>query len=86
MADRRVTLSRKDPDGDISALCNPGELWSPRLKANVITDIESGVHTYYVLSAGNRVRVHVLRGVTGKYLRTSPDLISHNNLDDLPDC
>jgi len=30
MADRQVTQSRKDSDGDILALCNPGEYWSPR--------------------------------------------------------
>ena len=86
MADRRVTRSGKDSGGDITALCNPGEPWSPRTKTGAISDIESGARTYYVLSGGNRVNVHVVRGSTGKHLRTSPDRTAHNNLDDLPDC
>ena len=32
MSDRRVTHTGKDKDGDITARCNPGEIWSPRLK------------------------------------------------------
>ena len=86
MADRRVSRSRKDRDGDITALCNPGDHWSPRLKAGAITDIESGAHTYHVLVGGRRVGIHVVNGPSGKYLRTDPDTTSRNNLDDLPDC
>jgi len=87
MADRRVTKSRKDRDGDITALCNPGEYWSPRGKADAIADIENGLHTYHVLLAGGRrVEIRVVKGPSGKYLRTDPDVTSHNNLDDLPDC
>ena len=51
--------SGKDRDGDITKLCQPGELWSPRAKADAIGDIESRAHTYYVLSA--RGRSDVLR-------------------------
>lgn len=86
MADRRVTRSRKDGDGDITALCNSGEHWSPRLKAGAITDIETGTHSYHVLAGGRRVGIHVVNGPSGKYLRTDPDATSSNNLDDLPDC
>lgn len=86
MADRRVTQSRKDRDGDITALCNPGQYWSPRAKGDAIRDIEGGSHSYYVLSNGRRVDIHVVNGPNGKYLRTDPDQTSGNNLDDLPNC
>ena len=86
MADRRVTRSRKNSDGDITALCNTGEYWSPRAKADAIRDIDNRLHSYYVLSNGQRVNIHVVNGQNGKYLRTDPDKTSRNNLDDLPDC
>ena len=41
MADRRVTATGKDSDGDITRLCNSGELWSPRSKADAVNDIEN---------------------------------------------
>ena len=86
MADRQVTRSRKDRDGDITALCNPASSWSPRYKQNAISDIELGLHTYYVSEAGYRSNVHVVNGPNGKYLRTTADRSSANNLDNLPDC
>jgi hypothetical protein len=87
MATRIVTRSRKDEDGDITALCNPGEYWSPRLKNDVISDIESELYEYYTQAPGtDPAKVHVVEDGGRKYLRTSPDLSKHNNLDDLPDC
>lgn len=87
MAERPVTQSRKDRDGDILALCNPGESWSPRLKQDAINDIEGRLHNYFVEVPGTgRVDIHVVRGPKGKYLRTDPDRTNRNNLDDLPDC
>lgn len=86
MADRRVTQSRKDRNGDIAALCNPTTLWSPRPKADVIGDIELGAHTYFVDEAGHRTNIHVVNGPTGKYLRSTADGSSKNNLDNLLDC
>ena len=86
MAKRRVTHSGKDLQRDITALCNIGENWSPRLKEDAIDDIENNVHQYYVGVEGQEVDIHVVDGPTGKYLRTDPDATSTNNLDDLPDC
>lgn len=87
MADRHVTQSGKDEDGDITKLCNPSALWSPREKDGAISDIETGLHTYYVKdSKGNKSNIHVVKGQTGKYLRTDPDEESADNLDNLPDC
>lgn len=87
MADRQVTNTRKDQDGDILALCNPGTYWSPRMKSSAINDIENDIHTYYVRRGNTRTYIHVVNDRRrGKYLRTNPDSTSRNNLDDLPDC
>ena len=87
MSRRQVTRSAKDRDGDILALCKPGEFWSPRAKRGAIDDIESGLHTYFVdVPRVGPVDIHVVQGRNGKYLRTDPDRTSRNNLDDLPDC
>lgn len=84
MADRQVTASGKDKDGDITKLCKSGEVWSPRQKANAIRDIGNGLHTYYVQQPGtSRVNITV---VNGTYLRSTADKSSKNNLDYLPDC
>lgn len=87
MADRQVTRTRKDRDGDILALCNAGQSWSPRQKRDAIDDIEMGRHSYFVRWAdGKRTEIRVVNGPTGKYLRTDRDNTTRNNLDDLPDC
>ena len=86
MGEREVTRSRKDADGDITALCNPGRSWSPRSKAWAIYDIETNTQRYYVNGHGGKVYVRVVNGPNGKYLRTTPDPRSGNNLDNLPDC
>lgn len=71
VADRRVTSTGKDTDGDIISLCGS---WGSATKATAVSDIETGTHTYYVQDARyRRADVHVVKGVTGKYLRTDPN-------------
>jgi hypothetical protein len=86
MTDRVVVKSGKDRDGDITKLCNAGQVWSPRLKAEAIRDIESGTHRYYVPWNSGKTWIRVANGPSGKYLRTDSDGTTKNNLDDLPDC
>lgn len=86
MADRAVRKTKKDTDGDILALCDDGEYWSPRRKADAINDIESGAHTYYVPWKSGRTEIRVVNGQKGKYLRTDRDDTTKNNLLDLPNC
>lgn len=86
MANRQVTRTDKNYDGDITALCNPRRYWSPRRKRRAIRDIERNRHSYYVSENGRRVEVHVVEEGGDKYLRTDPDDATVNNLDDLPDC
>jgi len=84
MAERRVKQSKKSSEGDILALCNDGELWSPRLKEDAIYDIENKIYSYYVVIGRERIEIKVIDGRTGKCLRTDPDKTKKNNLDDLP--
>ena len=87
MAKRYVRKTGKDKDGDITKLCNNGDYWSPRLKADAIHDSENGLHEYWVPWANSpETKIRVVKGPTGKYLRTDRDATARNNLDDLPDC
>ena len=86
MADRAVRKTGKNYQGDITSLCDDGQWWSPRYKADAISDIESGTHTYHVPWTGGRTEIRVVVGTNGKYLRTDRDGTAKNNLDDLPDC
>ena len=70
MAERHMTRSRKDADGDITALCNPGQYWSPRPKAGMIQDLETGTHRYYVTGTSGRIYIYVVTKPNWKHLRT----------------
>jgi hypothetical protein len=85
---RYVTQTGKDRDGDITALCNSAESWSPRYKADAIRDIENKTQSYKVRwNDGIETDIHVVNDPQkGKYLRTDKDSTTRNNLDDLPDC
>lgn len=85
MAERRIQRTRKNSDGDILKVGNyQGESWSPRDVKDVISDIESRTHSYYVNEAGYKSDVHVVNDPDGKYIRTYADSSSKNNLDNLP--
>lgn len=86
MADREIRGTWKRSDGRILGVCNLGEPWSPRPAVDVITDIESGAHSYYVRRGIQRVPVIVVAGRAGKYLRSGPDRLGANNLSALPGC
>jgi Vacuolar protein sorting-associated protein 62/Protein of unknown function (DUF3892) len=86
MAETPVTQTLKNSEGNITALCNPDESWSPRIVSEVISDIESGVHDYVVRSDLGDTRVEVVDGRAGKYVRSHRDSKVFNNLDELPVC
>ncbi len=86
MIERKVTKSRKDSNRNITAICNPGEWWSPKTSIDAIKEIEEKLYSYHVILSGEKVDIKVIRGETGKYLRTDPDKTTKNNLDELPDC
>ena len=81
--DRRVMATKRDRSGNIVALCNPGQSWSPRRKADVIKDINSSKKSYYVQELTQRRYVRV---VGPDALMTTDDATSKNSLDNLPVC
>lgn len=84
MADRRVTKTGKDRDGDITSLCGA---WGSTTKSTAISEIGNGTNSYYVQDDRyRRADVHVVNGPTGKYLRSDPNSSCSDNLDSLPDC
>ena len=42
MGRREVRQTGKNSDGDITALCDAGQWWSPRMKTNALSDIRNG--------------------------------------------
>lgn len=86
MAIRMVTKSRKGYSGDILALCNPVESWSPRYKFDVIRDIENGTHNYFVDLDGLRVSVTVLSDRGNKRLIAKDNNSINNALEELENC
>lgn len=88
MAIRRVRGVSRVGDTYISGVCNPGEDWQYRRLEDVVADIETGRHTYYVAADGaaEPARIHVVHEPLGPYLRTDPDATAKNNLKNLPSC
>ncbi len=80
--DRRVRSTKKDRNGNIIALCNPGQSWSPRRANDVVRDINSGRKSYYVQEKARRSYVRAVSGV----LDTKPEAAPHNSLALLPTC
>lgn len=86
MGKRRVTQVEKNLNGEVFALCNANEDWSPRRKQDAIQDIESLAHSYYVQWPDKRqTQILVVEGRQGQYLRTDRDLTGRNNLLELPE-
>ncbi len=78
--DRRIRLTKKDRKGNIVALCNPGQPWSPRRTADVIRDIQTNKVSYYVRESERPKYVRVVSGALVSTAETG-DL---NNLHNLP--
>jgi hypothetical protein len=74
-------MTKKDRDGNIVALCNPGQAWSPRKTADIVKDIIAARTSYYVMESERRAYVRV---VSGRALETTADEASENNLNNLP--
>ncbi len=85
MADRIVTCTGKDVGGDIISIGDKEAYWSPKLKVDIIWDIESGIHAYFLEVSGERIDIHVVEGINGKYLRSDPEKTTENILINLPE-
>jgi hypothetical protein len=60
--DRRVNSTKKDRNGKIVAVCNPGQTWSPRSTKDVARDINSGRSSYYVVENARRSYLRTVSG------------------------
>jgi hypothetical protein len=78
--DRRITAVKKDRQGNIVALCNPSESWSPRKAIDVMKDIGSGMKSYYVQQLPKRTYLRLISG----NLQTTKDATNGNSLTNLP--
>jgi hypothetical protein len=79
--DRRIKSTKKDSKGNVIALCNPDESWSPVTKDAVLRDIRGARRSYYVQELPQKAYVRAERDNT---LQTTSDKASKNNLDNLP--
>jgi hypothetical protein len=79
--DRKVVSVVKDRSGRVTALCNPGQSWSPRRVTDVLKDIRSGKKSYYVEQVPRR---SYLRALPGGKLETSSKAESGNKFESLP--
>ena len=84
MARRTVTHTRKYCDRVI-AVGNPDQWWSPRGTLDVIVDIDTGLHRYYVTDTDGRVVILTVDGPTGQQCH-APGLDGADLLAQLPDC
>lgn len=58
MSRRLVLKTHTNADGVITALCNETEFWSPVRSREAIKEIETGMHTYFVIE--NDVRKNIV--------------------------
>lgn len=85
MARRRVTHTRKHGERVI-ALGNPAEWWSLRPVMDVVVDIDTRLHSYYITDVvGRIVAIEVLAGSLGERLH-APGNDGIDLLRLLPDC
>lgn len=83
MADRIVTSTFLESNGNTLFLANKSENWSPRHVNEAIKDIENNIHKYYVNNLNTEIGVVNEGG--NKFLRTFRDNNLGNNLDNIED-
>lgn len=87
MENREVTKTIKNQYGEVVALCNDAELWSPKLRSIAIPEIELNINRYYVKNGDGEVEVQVKNGDgIKKVLITDPSNSDFDLLQNLPDC
>lgn len=87
MADAQVTCINKLPRNNthegITHLGGAGWKWT---RQQVIDSIEAKSNTFYTLVGGKRANLEVVKGPTGKYVRTHADGKWNDNLLALAEC
>ena len=82
---RRVTAVQRDDEGNLVALCNPEEPWSPVYAETVVRHLSIGLFEYYVSEAGYLSYVKVDEVADEETLFTIKDPDSSNSLENLPE-
>ena len=83
---RKVTKTIKNQNGDIVALCNDSELWSPKLKSIAIPEIELNINRYYIVYNNKEIDIQVVKDYSGeKILVSNSSDCESNILFSLPD-
>lgn len=83
MSERCVRYVRRNRSGAVTALGNHYEDWSPQRVCNVVRQIETGTHSYFVQLSDRRATVQVL-GQAGKQLSTDQDTADQDHINALP--
>jgi len=86
MTDRLVTENKISFNGNIIALCNPYESWSPRYKHDVIHDIENNFYNYFMMVNGKNINLKVTTINGNKHLVYDKAETSNNNLNGGSNC
>ena len=84
MARRKVSESVKGKGRRITGLCGPS--FGYRSAEDVITDIRGGIHEYYVREGPYESAVRVVEAGNEQRLVSTQDILSRNNLENLPGC
>ena len=84
MARRKVTGSGKGKGRRITGLCGPS--FGYRSAGEVISDIQASAHEYYVREGPYESKVRVAGIGEEQRLVSNEDVLSRNNLENLPDC
>jgi len=84
MPRRRVTASRKGKAGEITALAGPS--FGFLSAAEVIQDLREGTYSYYVREASYESSIWLSGEEGEEVLISTRDVLSRNNLENLPNC
>lgn len=87
MENREVTKTIKNQFGEVVALCNDAELWSPKLRSIAIPEIELSINRYFVKMDDEEIEIKVSNGNDSKkVLIVDPQKSKTDLLLLLPDC
>ncbi len=84
MARLKVTRATRGPGRVIAGVWGPS--FDYRTAAEVIEHIEGGTNQYYVRAASHETGVRVVERDGVKQLVSTRDILSRNNLQNLPTC
>lgn len=79
-------INKTDRQSRYEAIKSIGGSWGKISQQDAIREIKNNTNSYYVLVAGNEVKVEVRSNGTHEYLRTETDNTTVDNLLSLKEC